>query len=73
MLAKAWGAFVLSRFWLALFDHQPWGLMRFLADAHQRGILRQVGGVYQFRHARLQDHLAKPDRTRHTAQHIGST
>ncbi|MGH4021221.1 MAG: NACHT domain-containing protein [Pseudonocardiaceae bacterium] len=61
MLAKAWGAFVLSRMWLAVRGHQPWRLMEFLADAHRRGVLRQVGGVYQFRHARLQDHLAGPD------------
>ncbi|MEO3775452.1 hypothetical protein ABGB16_01090 [Micromonospora sp. B11E3] len=34
--------------------------MRFLEDAHQRGVLRVVGSVYQFRHARLQDRLARP-------------
>ncbi|MEU4668642.1 hypothetical protein AB0F91_11870 [Amycolatopsis sp. NPDC023774] len=28
------------------------------ADAHRRGVLRQVGAVYQFRHARLQERLA---------------
>jgi len=61
MLAKAWGVFVLSRMWLALRGHQPWPLMEFLADAHQRGVLRQVGGVYQFRHARLQGQLAGYD------------
>jgi hypothetical protein len=33
--------------------------MTFLDDAHHRGVLRQVGAVYQFRDARLQDHLAK--------------
>jgi hypothetical protein len=32
--------------------------MRFLNDAHERGVLRTVGPVYQFRHARLQDRLA---------------
>jgi len=30
----------------------------FLADAHQRGVLRQAGAVYQFRHLELQRHLA---------------
>jgi hypothetical protein len=25
---------------------------------HIDGVLRQAGGVYQFRHARLRDHLA---------------
>jgi hypothetical protein len=33
--------------------------MRFLENAHQREILRVVGSVYQFRHARLQDRLAR--------------
>ena len=35
----------------------PWRPMRFLRDAHNRGVLRQVGGVYEFGHALLQDHL----------------
>ncbi len=58
LLSRAWGAFVLSRIWLALLRKVPLRLMRFLDDAHRRGVLRQVGGVYQFRHARLQDRLA---------------
>ncbi|GIG69194.1 hypothetical protein [Phytomonospora endophytica] len=45
-------AFVLSRSGLL-----PISLMRFLDDAHRRGVLRQVGAEYQFRHARLADHL----------------
>ena len=36
----------------------PVRMMHFLNDAQERGILRTVGPVYQFRHARLQDHLA---------------
>jgi hypothetical protein len=32
--------------------------VRFLEDARERGVLRTVGSVYQFRHARLQDQLA---------------
>jgi len=39
--------------------HTPVRLMRFLEDAHERGVLRTVGPVYQFRHARLQDRLAE--------------
>jgi hypothetical protein len=47
-------AFVqLARRW-----HTPVRLMRFLEDARQREVLRTVGPVYQFRHARLQDRLA---------------
>lgn len=34
------------------------GLMPFFEDARNRGVLRTVGAVYQFRHAALQDHLA---------------
>ena len=36
----------------------PVRLMRFLEDAQERGVLRTVGPVYQFRHARLQDRMA---------------
>jgi hypothetical protein len=32
--------------------------MNFLDDARERNVLRTVGPVYQFRHARLQDRLA---------------
>jgi hypothetical protein len=34
-------------------------LMPFLEDARNRGVLRTVGAVYQFRHATLQDRLAE--------------
>jgi hypothetical protein len=37
----------------------PIRLMRFLEDARDREVLRTVGPVYQFRHARLQDRLAE--------------
>jgi hypothetical protein len=43
---------------LAVRWHTPPRLMRFLEDARQRNVLRIIGPVYQFRHARLQDHLA---------------
>jgi hypothetical protein len=33
--------------------------MRLLEDARNRQILRQAGSLYQFRHAELQDHLAR--------------
>lgn len=33
--------------------------IRVLEDAYHRQVLRQVGAVYQFRHAELQDHLAE--------------
>jgi hypothetical protein len=43
---------------LPLHGRLPWALTAFLDDASRRGVLRQVGAVYQFRHARLQAHLA---------------
>ena len=43
---------------LATSDRTPVRLIRFLEDARSRGVLRTVGPVYQFRHARLQDRLA---------------
>jgi len=57
-VSRAWGTFTIARLWLAMRGKLPLRLMRFLADAHRRAVLRQVGAVYQFRHARLQDNLA---------------
>jgi transcriptional regulator with XRE-family HTH domain len=37
----------------------PLNGVRFLEDARQRGLLRTVGPLYQFRHPSLQDRLAK--------------
>jgi hypothetical protein len=44
---------------LAASDRTPVRLMRFLEDARERNVLRTIGPVYQFRHARLQDRLAE--------------
>ena len=58
-LQAAYGHFFAARCWLALWRHLPWRIMTFLADAHEkRGVLRQVGSVYQFRHAELQRRLS---------------
>ena len=54
----AWPSYMLTRGWLAFHRRLPWSLMSFLADAHQRGVLRQTGAVYQFRHIDLQHRLA---------------
>ncbi|WP_210783140.1 NACHT domain-containing NTPase [Micromonospora sp. H61] len=59
-LPHAWGIFVITRAGLAMSRTTPLRLMVFLREAHDRGVLRQAGGVYQFRHSRLQDHLADP-------------
>jgi transcriptional regulator with XRE-family HTH domain len=56
----AWGQWLaLSRIWLPLHGRLPWALIAFLDDACRRGVLRQAGAVYQFRHARLQAHLTE--------------
>jgi len=54
----AWGRWlVFARVWLPLTGRLPWSVAGFLDDGCRRGVLRQVGAVYQFRHARLQTHL----------------
>ena len=62
-----WASYTLARGWLALRGQLPWPLMAFLADAHQRGVLRQAGATYQFRHLELQRRLA----TGHSQPHPG--
>ncbi|ONI71132.1 hypothetical protein ALI144C_52370 [Actinosynnema sp. ALI-1.44] len=55
--ASSWWRFTVARVVLALSGRAPLRLMAFMDDAHRRGVLRQFGGVYQFRHSRLQDRL----------------
>jgi hypothetical protein len=57
-MRSRWPWYETSRVWLALRHRLPWSLMSFLADAHRRGVLRQAGAVYQFRHIELQHRLA---------------
>ena len=57
-LGLAWPQWLIARSWLALRGHLPFRLMAFLDDAHERGVLRQAGPFYQFRHIELQHHLA---------------
>ncbi|HET8683444.1 MAG TPA: hypothetical protein VFM54_16480, partial [Micromonosporaceae bacterium] len=49
---------VCTRLWLPATGKLPWRIIAFLTDAHQRGVLRQAGGVYRYRHALLRDQLA---------------
>ena len=60
MYSMTWAA-SLAFTQLAARQGTPVRLMRFLEDARDRNILRTVGPVYQFRHARLQDRLAWHD------------
>lgn len=56
--ATAWGRWVMiGRFWLPLTRRLPWNLRAFLDDACERGVLRQTGAVYEFRHVALRDNL----------------
>jgi len=55
---SAWGRLLVARIWLGATGRLPWRLMTFLSDAHRRGVLRQAGALYQFRHLRLQQRLA---------------
>jgi hypothetical protein len=59
LLASATWSTALTFIQLAPIWHTPVRIMRLLEDAHQRNVLRTVGPVYQFRHARLQDRLAE--------------
>jgi NACHT domain len=56
---RAWGTYTLCRTFLTLRGDVPWRLTAFLEDAHRRGVLRQVGTVYQFRHLGLQQRLSQ--------------
>jgi hypothetical protein len=47
--------------------------MDFLADAHRRGVLRQAGAVYQFRHIELQHRLATRDADKQQADSTAAT
>lgn len=58
LATSVWGRYIMAKTWAAILGELPWRLMRFLDDAHRRGVLRRAGAVYQFRHARLQQYLA---------------
>ena len=62
LTALEWPIYLISRTTLALRRCLPLSFMGFLSDAHRRGILIQVGAVYQFRHLEFQRRLAtRPD------------
>ena len=55
--SRAWATAALTTAWWARRRLLPLRLMAFLRDAHQLGLMRTIGSVYQFRHAAFQDHL----------------
>ncbi|MET7465577.1 NACHT domain-containing protein [Nonomuraea sp. NPDC005501] len=69
LLNSAWGRFVLARVWWRVERGTPLRLLAFLEDAQQRNVLRQVGPLFQFRHALLQERL-RPALTGHAASII---
>ncbi|MFD8639294.1 NACHT domain-containing protein [Streptomyces zaomyceticus] len=68
---SAWGRFTVARWWLASTGRLPGRLTEFLADAHRRGVLRQTGGVYRFRHIELRRSLAAGEEPRDTGDRAG--
>lgn len=65
LLTRPWGRWLIFvRVPLTLTRRQPVRLLAFLADANRRGVLRQEGAVYQFRHVHLRDYLATAESER---------
>jgi hypothetical protein len=58
-LGQASGQYLMTVAILRRRRRVPLRLLTFLDDAHRLGILREAGPVYQFRHATLQDRLAR--------------
>jgi hypothetical protein len=67
-LQASWLPFVITCMWCAATGRLPGLVMPFLARAHSRDILRQVGGVYEFRHVELQRRLAREYFSNHPPQ-----
>ncbi|UBV17774.1 NACHT domain-containing protein [Mycolicibacterium fortuitum] len=69
---NAWGHWVvLTRFWLVVTRRLPGHVLTFLDDAHEKGVLRRVGELYQFRHGNLQHALADSSRAhRHSDESV---
>ncbi len=57
-IGSTWFQLGVFRLWLAARRNTPLRLILFLEDAHDRGVLRQAGAVWEFRHANLQRYLA---------------
>jgi tRNA A37 threonylcarbamoyladenosine biosynthesis protein TsaE len=59
LMVSVWGKLAIARVWLAARCGLPLRIMAFLLEAYERGVLRQDGPHYQFRHVRLQERLAE--------------
>lgn len=60
LVAGEWWQWCVARCWLGLNTELPLRSMRFLDDARGRGLLRQAGGGYEFRHRVIRDYLVNP-------------
>ncbi|NUW44900.1 NACHT domain-containing protein [Nonomuraea rhodomycinica] len=58
LLENSWVRFLIARVFFTLRGVLPWRVLAFLEDAHRRGVLRKVGGMYYFRHDLLREQLA---------------
>ncbi|WAZ23092.1 NACHT domain-containing protein [Streptomyces cinnabarinus] len=56
---SAAGRLTVARLYFFATGALPWPVMTFLSDAHRRGVLRQSGGLYRFRHIELRNRLAE--------------
>ena len=61
LTVSTWGEFVVVRMVLAKKGSLPLRLVGFLDDGRARGVFRQAGAAYQFRHSRLREQLAHRD------------
>ncbi|MFI7081954.1 NACHT domain-containing protein [Micromonospora sp. NPDC049903] len=66
--ARAYETYAEARLGSWLAGWGPWNMLGFLGDAHARGVLRQSGAAYEFRHVRLLKHLVLQ---RHLASALG--
>lgn len=57
LILSAYGRLTVARLWFGATGRLPWRIMAFLEEAHTRGVLRQAGARYEFRHLRLQECL----------------
>lgn len=57
LTSTAWGQFAFAQVYLGLIGRAPWRLLALLDTARDRGVLRQNGPAYLFRHERLQAYL----------------
>jgi hypothetical protein len=73
LVQSAWTRWLIARMWLFGSRQAPWHLLSFLEDAHKRGVLRQSGAAYQFRHLELQHRLATRAAKPSTPPNVGAS